>query len=96
MKHATLSRSMLAQQLGCSCGVDVDAAKPALPVKLVDYLQLCVVCRGADAGQVAMLLRAAELGADTFEAFTNSPPYFWTVSGSSRCAVCAWQLGSLQ
>jgi hypothetical protein len=38
-----------------------------------------------------MLLRAAELGADTFEAFTNSPPYFWTVSGSSRCAVCTLQ-----
>ncbi|KAF6256527.1 glycoside hydrolase superfamily [Scenedesmus sp. NREL 46B-D3] len=38
----------------------------------------------ADAAQVAVLLEAARLGADTFEAFANSPPYFWTVSGSSR------------
>jgi hypothetical protein len=33
-----------------------------------------------------MLLVAAQLGADTFEAFVNSPPWFWTVSGSSRWA----------
>jgi hypothetical protein len=42
------------------------------------------VCRDADAGQVALLLAAAQLGADTFEAFVNSPPYFWTISKSSR------------
>jgi hypothetical protein len=41
-------------------------------------------CRDADAAQVAVLLEAARLGADIFEAFVNSPPYFWTVSGSSR------------
>lgn len=33
-----------------------------------------------------MLLMAEQLGADTFEAFVNSPPWFWTVSGSSRWA----------
>lgn len=42
---------------------------------------------GADAGQVSMLLAAVELGADTLEAFVNSPPWFWTVSGSSRWGV---------
>lgn len=41
----------------------------------------------ADAGQVSMLLAAVELGADTLEAFVNSPPWFWTVSGSSRWGV---------
>lgn len=39
---------------------------------------------GADAGQVSMLLAAVQLGADNLEAFVNSPPWFWTVSGSSR------------
>uniref|UniRef100_A0A383WIJ3 Endo-beta-1,6-galactanase-like domain-containing protein n=1 Tax=Tetradesmus obliquus TaxID=3088 RepID=A0A383WIJ3_TETOB len=39
---------------------------------------------GADAAQVAVLLEAVRLGADIVEAFVNSPPYFWTVSGSSR------------
>jgi hypothetical protein len=31
-----------------------------------------------------MLLMAAQLGADIFEAFVNSPPWHLTVSGSSR------------
>eukprot|EP00878_Enallax_costatus_P024944 GHUV01026652.1.p1 GENE.GHUV01026652.1~~GHUV01026652.1.p1 ORF type:complete len:233 (+),score=38.99 GHUV01026652.1:349-1047(+) len=38
----------------------------------------------ADSSQVAMLLAAAQEGADTFEAFINSPPWFWTESGNSR------------
>lgn len=35
----------------------------------------------ADAGQRWMLLAAKERGADVFEAFSNSPPYWMTVSG---------------
>jgi hypothetical protein len=34
-----------------------------------------------------MLLKAAELGADVFEAFVNSPPWHMTVSGTSRCVL---------
>lgn len=44
-------------------------------------------CWDVDAGQVAMLLGAAQLGADLFEAFVNSPPWHWTASGSSRWVV---------
>jgi hypothetical protein len=38
----------------------------------------------ADAAQTAVLLAARSLGADTFEAFANSPPFYLTVSGNSR------------
>jgi O-glycosyl hydrolase len=36
----------------------------------------------ADEAQRWVLMRAKILGVDTFEAFSNSPPYFMTVSGS--------------
>jgi hypothetical protein len=36
----------------------------------------------ADAGQRKVLLKARELGADFFEAFSNSPPWWMTRSGS--------------
>jgi len=39
-----------------------------------------------DAGQQYVLQQARSLGADRFEAFSNSPPYWMTVSGSVRGA----------
>lgn len=36
----------------------------------------------ADAGQRYVLNRSKQLGANRFEAFSNSPPYFMTISGS--------------
>jgi len=45
----------------------------------------------ADAGQRWVLQRAKELGANRFEAFSNSPPYFMTLNG---CASGAQDGGS--
>lgn len=39
-----------------------------------------------DSAQVNVLLAAKRLGANRFHAFCNSPPFFWTVSGSSKGA----------
>lgn len=41
----------------------------------------------ADQPQIQLLLKAKELGANIFEAFSNSPPYFWLKSGSVTGAV---------
>jgi hypothetical protein len=43
-----------------------------------------------------MLLAAVQLGADNLEAFVNSPPWFWTVSGSSRWGIINRGLGEEQ
>lgn len=48
-----------------------------------------------DANQRWMLLAARDRGAHIFEAFSNSPPYWMTVSGHSSGNVFPW-LDNLQ
>ncbi len=49
----------------------------------------------ADAGQRWVLRHAKAHGATLFEAFSNSPPYWMTVSGSVSGARCSWTMAGV-